>query len=1797
MKKALSFFILFLLIISCFTYAKDPIKRGKGSFDPNKGYPQVDISGYEELEFNKMDQSGNPKYYENTSEYKSLPSSVRVYDGFRHRLLLDIEGQINPKLYIRYKILQEPEIPQETDIYVEYDKFSIYFGKYDATLKNGDLFSLNKNIDGLHADYLEDNYQLEAIYGEERSHKKDFSFYGSGKKEYSLGQTNILEGSVVVRLNNEDLSEQSYSIDYFDGKIIFDRILSSTDKIEGHYEYLDPIEDFLPISSKVRLAGLQHKYKMYKTPEAIFATRNSTYQYSAEENLTGPAPWENLIKNTSFYYLDNNFGLDVRGEELKNVKVSYKDQNFSLVKINNSYSLKIPDNKKQKKVLVEYETEKYTFAKEYLVEFQEKTVTNTIIIESPTINQTVSTTLAPTANNTPSFNQQTLLNSVKIVTSNAVIPSINILSGYKITMPEGLVVLNQESFSEGSFFSLDFLPAVSSINEVELQFKNGKITLLKNNLSYSGEYRLNDDYSPGINYCYLVIKYKDTEQSKKIAFFVTPDPARQKTIKKIALPNFPLISFSEQININDKKLNPGKDYTIDYERGLIKITTDIPRESTLSVNYIYRESLFAQEVFKGADSKGPYNLANKFIVPGSIEIKVSDMYLIELDDFTVNYPNGEIIFKRKIKEIEPIVVRYKYFVIANKNALTNKQENFDISSFIVQESAKSAEASAENNKSLSGSELTITSNTTITTINIPIEYLPVIENSLTLYINDVATSSIRSIYYYNGLITLTGNYTAANIRLDFNYGKTAYAPKEYFNGNSQSSIDLNLKRPIVYGSVVLEHKSGSTYIYTPLVYKKDYFIGEIWDLTAGKADANGYAIVADNYNAWQRGIITFITGNISSGYSTYSGYGSSDQFRLTYKISDANRPDPGDITHQTYGTKINYRPIQEMKLGLEYNESVKRFQRQIVDGDYTTTGNNLYGQEISLPPGKELVEDSEQVFINNRLKTRNEDYSINYKTASIRFKTTTKLAYTDSIEVKYRYYDTGLGDAENFQEKGRAVKVDSSIYLENTNINLTYVTVNSGYDPVGNLPGLYGSGTEAKKIDITTKPLNNLQLYARGEILDNKVGQYSDDSTKDRMKNTVIQQYRADYKINQTDDFSILANRTDVTLPSTTVNSGYYEQDTKAYDYQSNLNVGPENFRSTFFLKNAEAFTDVLDKQNGTKSFNWNRSIKNIYKPFSILSFRTGLDNNIDNQFTNIRKFSETKAYNEYISFTPWTVDTSLELSESEYNQEQSVSETDYYKLNRSLGRDKKQIYNLTFRRPPEWGDPVWQDLYFHFDDTYSNIASDLYNQKPNINRANNVSWVLRPYDFISLGIENKYSRSFLDNFTRDDFLQEKIYRFSKFYPTKYIEFFNDDFLIVNKVETAVKLTNNKKSYPSGETIGSTGIDESNSLIQSYSLNPLDNLSLGIDFSEKKSKKTTTEQLTTGIRKTIYNEPQNSSGLDLDYELDTLFFAEQFHYNWARDMSSRKSHKKLYETTGVLTATIDDLENLNDKIITTYHFDKFSNRHNLDRTEEFKQKDGEGSRYSYGQTDKFYTTYQTPIDGLNVSYGLSKLYNLQFNNPDKNTSRRTLPSNFDDKLLRFDDTHSLSAEYTPISILSFDLTYYTRKITQKIRYDRTSVTTNSFISGVINSSSYEFGSTYRPFTDFSIRYGWRRDIYDLGLGEQSKFTVEWKPAKFDLGTFTYFFENLFTYGKGINDPEQEAKMRELQGFVQSSVTERNDIMVRNTLTFKINKEIANIIVDDMVADINLTRLNFWDKINNDYSYSINAFYAKLTLRF
>ena len=1768
---------IFLILLVLPLSAKDPMGRGKSAFQPGRAYPQVDISGFEELEFNSLDQSGEPEKYQNTSEYLNLPVSVRVYDGLRHRRLIDLEGQINEKLYVRYKIEQDPDFPQETDIYVEYDKFSVYFGKYDAYLTNGSLFSMGKSIDGLYMDYLDKNFEIEGIYGEERSHQRDFAFSGTGQREYSLGQTNIQEGTLKVYLNGEALSESAYRVNYFDGKIIFDNILSVLDRVHGTYEYLDPIEDFLPISSKVRLSGLQHRYQTYRGVEPRIITSSATYQYSPETRLDVVSPVDKYEKLTNFQYQDRILTVTVRDPSLKGVYIYLGEFERIPLRLNedNIWIGEFPGiagMTEKSEIVIEYETEEQNIGLVYHLLITENTIEE---ISSPY---------------------------------------------YIIMLPEGIVFFEQGIFRQNTKMRLGFEPhGVNQPEQIRVNFKNDTQVLVKQNRDkyndddqYLLERMLSDEDSIGENNCYLILDYgAGSERVYKIPYTVDYPAAAGQDLTRIQLTEYPLLSFSEKIYFAGELLELNQDYRMNYTTGVVTFLRSIPADAgDLYIEYVHNQTRAVQEILKGNETQGPYKLANTLIVPESVAILVNNLSMLEGADYKLDAANGQISFTRKIKSIDTIQIDYKYYVSITP-AADQRKEQFSISSFYVQEQAKSAEGESTNAYALSGSDpdlrVTYDAVTDTTQIRISVKYLPIVANSLTIIFDD-SSEPTQSISEYNGEILVSGDYTVLrNFKITFDQGATAIAPKVYFSGNNSTTVILdemvsNLPRPIVYESMVLEVKTKNSPFYIPLVYKRDYIIGYREDLddTPGARDSDGNAILRnENLEAWQRGIITFITGNINTGYTVYSGFAAEDQFRLTYKISNAETTDPGDVLHQTYGTKFTYSPLDWLRTDVEYNESQKQYQRSLASASYSGTGNASSQQEIQLSvlgvDALEVVEDSERVYINDRLQTKNDQYSISYKGGLVRFRAGMILQPEDRIYIEFQYYSSGLGEEEMIIERAKAAKVDATVRLGNTDISAGYVTVDAKYDPVGNPAALYPAGTEAKNVIINSRPIDRLQLYSRVEQYETLLGNYYDDETQSRYQDTTYQNYKVSYGFNQNDSVALAYNRTDVKQPgSTTELSGL---NNRQQDYQMDLNFGPDNIRSGVFMRNAESFVDNFDvDEYSSKVFNRNIKLTNFLRPLKDLSFSSSFIRNTDDQFQTVRTMSQSDAYTELVRYNPWTLDTSLEYSGADYTNMYDIDDPD--ETTRSTGRDRRQVFNFNFRRPPELKSALWEELYLHYDDTYSHRTTDLYKQAPDVSRQNNFNAALRPYDIVSLGFEDRYSTNLMEDRNRRDLYQENVYRLSRIYVTKYISIVPADFFIVNKIEFSRKANENGRSVQSGSTERTYALDNYDTLLQSYTLNPLANLSMTLDFDSRNVERFSEVLYTTGYSYSESLEPESTQAVNLRYTLAELWGISNIAYNWQLNASQRRISRLNVDQVGTRNYTKDDLDSGANKMTLAYNYlNSFTNSHSLDTLEEYKRKTDEGTRYSYGQTDWLNVRYAIPFTGIGLTYGFTRVYNNQFRYLSGIIKKDSLTKDtYNEKLLRFDDTQQYKIDYTMFPQLTLDGSLYFRRIEQEIQVGRMT-TANIKSRGEINTKAYELGITYRPIMELNLRYGWRQNIFDAGYGEESRFTADYKPLQFSLGEINYKFENIFTYGKGTNDPEQNDSLNSLNGFVQTSVVDRNDIKVINTLIFRVNQDISNVIIDNLIIDINLTRLHFWDRVNEEFSYSLNAFYAKGTINF
>jgi hypothetical protein len=1766
------FWTILLILLLLPAAAKDPMKRGKSAFQPGRAYPQVDVSGYEELEFNTLEQSGDPQKYQNTPEYLALPASVKVYDGLRHRRLIDLEGQINEKLYVRYKITQDPDLPQETDIYVEYDKFSVYFGKYDAALVNGSMFSLGKGIDGLHADYLDRDFELEAIYGEERSHEREFSFQGAGKREYNLGQTNIVEGTLKIRLNGNEISENDYRVDYFDGVVVFDKILSVLDTIEGSYEYLDPIEDFLPISSKIRLSGVQHRYKAYRGAEPIIITANAVYQYEPALNEPVAAPLEALRTATNFSYQDGELKITVRRGAEQAVYLRHNEEKIPLRAeetddaADNAWTLTLPFAQGEQNAAVDYEFADYILQQEYR-----------LYLEKPAI----------------------CLSRVS--------------AGYQVILPEGAVRFARDKFTQNETLHFEFQTADELHKKILVNFQNDAQELRLSDGRFILDRRLIAETAGAKNFYLIFNQGADNETARKVPFAVDYAPVEAGVLEKIQLADFPVISFTEKVYFEGEQLVANQDYKLNYATGLLTFLRPLPTDTyALKVDYVYNQTRAAQEIIKGRDSQGPYNLAHGLLAPGSTAVMVNNLNMIEGVDYTLDPRTGALSFPRRINSVDAIQVNYRYFD-SLLPAEQHKKEQFTISSYYVQEQAKSAEGEGLESHTLSGGDLRVTSDMGLTLIMIATKFLPVAKFGEVQV--DGVKVDILARSEYNGLLIISGNYAQADayrIKVSFDQGQASQAPQIYFRNRTTATemvLDeiTSFARPIVYGSVVLEVRRKNDPFYIPLVQNRDYIMGRQSDLLPGY-DGNGSAVVTDNPEVWQRGIITFITGNAYTPYYPYNGFGPDDDFRLTYKVSNTESTDPGDILHQTYGTKLTYSPLDWLRADVEYNESHKQYQRATAQESVTSNGSGYAGQEIRIldllksknpiynsQSGLEIVEDSEKVYINDRLQTKNDSYTLAYNGGILRFHSGLALSSADTVRIEFSYYSSGVGEQEQFDEKAKAAKVDLRLNLGHTDISAGYVTVDSKYDPVGNPPAGYPRGTEAKNIVINSRPLDRLTVYSRLEQQDTLAGVYEDE-TINRFRNTTYQNYRAAYSFNTNDNVALAYNRTDVNEPAPSLTTASYLVDTRQQDYQMDLNIGPDNFRTGIFLRNAESFTDELDRDNPEKTFNRNARLTNFFRPLSDLTFSSSLARNIDEQHKAIFSYNESQAYSEMLRYNPWTIDSSFEYAGADYFTEQQAATN-----TKTIGNDRKHVFNFSFRRPPEFSSKLFEEFYLHYDNTYASTATDLYQQMPNIARQQNFNGTLRPYDLISFSYDDRHSSSLLENHNRADLYQENAYKFSRFYPAKYINFLPADFLIVNKVEFTRRFNQNARDLGSSSSTQRTyTLDHYNTLLQSYALNPLDRLTLNLDLNSKMSERLSETLYSDGLAVVESVEPEDTQALKLNYALTELAFLRNINYTWQMDLTQRRINRRNTNQRGGVSINRDDLDSGTNRMNLNYnYFTSFTNTHYLTMLEEFRRNTGDnsGTRYSYGQTDEINTRYAVPNTQLGLTYGFSRVFNKQFDTSGEVIGKTTLiERDYRGRLLRYDDTNRFTVDYTPWQELMLDASLYLRHVAQDIQTGRRTPTFNS-VHDEISARSYEFGATYKPLTDLSVRYGWRQNIYEQGRGTEEKLTAKYTPLNFEFGELSYNYENLYTVGQGTNDPQQNDSLNTLSGFVQTTVVERDDIKVTNTLTFKLNKDISNVIIDNMIVDINLTRLHFWDKENPEYSYSLNAFYAKGTINF
>lgn len=230
---------------------------------PSSTYPQIDIAGFKKWEHKSVSVSPQSNYFAGLTQLGGY-SPTLTGGPWQERLQLRIIGQLSENLSVSYDLDQQPETPEKFDVKVKYYNTELTFGDLNATFSGNEFISTTKSLNGVMLTSKDTWYDIVAVpSAKEQSQTQALTSQNGNNTAgpYNLGHGSIIEGSEQVQLNGVSLARGTdYTIDYFDGKVTFNRILSSTDQFQYSYEYTNVLDLFFPTLSNRDFFGFQSRF-------------------------------------------------------------------------------------------------------------------------------------------------------------------------------------------------------------------------------------------------------------------------------------------------------------------------------------------------------------------------------------------------------------------------------------------------------------------------------------------------------------------------------------------------------------------------------------------------------------------------------------------------------------------------------------------------------------------------------------------------------------------------------------------------------------------------------------------------------------------------------------------------------------------------------------------------------------------------------------------------------------------------------------------------------------------------------------------------------------------------------------------------------------------------------------------------------------------------------------------------------------------------------------------------------------------------------------------------------------------------------------------------------------------------------------------------------------------------------------------------------------------------------------------------------------------------------------------------
>jgi hypothetical protein len=1287
---------------------------------------------------------------------------------------------------------------------------------------------------------------------------------------------------------------------------------------------------------------------------------------------------------------------------------------------------------------------------------------------------------------------------------------------------------------------------------------------------------------------------------------------QQSSRPRFILKYNPIVLGSIDLSLNDIDLVINQDYVIDYSLGVISFLVPLQKEDVIDVSYRYYFRKSNVTEFIGKNTTGPYNLPYFPVIDSTVKILLNNKVLTELDDYIIDYDSGEIFFNYDIPY--PSIFSVYYDFIEKKNVKkSSKKRPFAISAAYLNEFVPADEQSlslsvVSENVSIVNGMLALTNYPLTNTENITIS----VDGSVISSENMIVSSNYQGILSLKNSPDFPAIESATSAIVSYEYLKSyrtkdSISPKNNVVQTTPYSID------------------GIDYIldYLPVKFNGVHYI--TYQGTKLQDESFSVSYLDDGSTI----VITFYTSSTKPGskLDTYPN----GPFTIHFDYTPQEVSGMSDIKHHMFGTTLKGNITDHFSVNGEFVIAENNFGGQVIDfsmPDRSGNGQDNFYYDL----GKlNIVENSEQIFLNDQSQTRDIDYIIIYKNGKFRFLNQTP-GLSDVISADFQYKETqGVIDTDNKQQ-GYATLLNATYNTPSLNISGSYKYIDEDFTPIGSIneskgntiinssmdwdvsPGFSFSSTYSREKLLAMVNAENLNIYKHIDNFSTGV--------KSRLFNVIDSDHNFNYiftiqdpDAGYLDDFS-------------------HDVDDLTVSYKGNYSFGPPTFRSNFKYSKSRQLNDyrdkILPKSTSTDSSSLDTSLnlsnRFFFKSIVIKPSYYQSNSNTLESIAPTSSFKQNKNFNLSSSFKPlrvWSFSPSYQWSNT---KQQTASNAD-------IAENKALSYGINSNYDPS----SWFSTYGSYN--HKEDESVLLNQQSNITNTKTLSIKrFTPYfGLISLGLSaDNYIAKMLSgssmsySFSENDQQKNDRRNLSSSHS-------NRTNLTQLTLFKSLKLHN--ISFSNSQSQNDSFV-ESSSVSENHSISDTESFGIQLSYSptflflkylkySNSLKNTSTESFASIIARSVTGNITEQSTIERDFSHSLNFSPPQLSipnifsdkkralrlgtssFSFSQKESS-KNHRQIstpylfssqnnsFSRLSALTNSIDQNKIKNFSISSTLSpFNLFTMSGSRSLNESYYNRNISSTDQSFFQETKKYTSSYSisPFKFLSFSVNANQNRSTQWLMPTTNISAQELLTtqnatlSYTNKWNRF---YSGTTTLKPFRFFSLSGSASYDIINQYIgligNIQKTSFKTETYTSSL----------RFTPIKSLAIVASYSLNKTNQQEGSSNSQSLTYTPIKTTYASVSIIYSRTHSTGFGINSIQLDNQSQADQTIGETKTVNRDHIVQNGSLNIDISLPINNAYVQKFTLIGEGYLKDIEDKLEtpeNPQSYSIFGLVLKGTLHF